>query len=92
MASSKLLLAAKALSADPGAPNAKNQLAAAARYACCLAQLPRKVGPSVVRFNHITCMLKLSMFCFLCVRLELIIFLHPFTSIQKGVIHHPQIL
>lgn len=31
MASSKLLLAAKALSADPGAPNAKNQLAAAAR-------------------------------------------------------------
>uniref|UniRef100_H2ZQQ1 FERM domain-containing protein n=1 Tax=Ciona savignyi TaxID=51511 RepID=H2ZQQ1_CIOSA len=31
MASSKLLLAAKALSADPGAPNAKNQLSAAAR-------------------------------------------------------------
>ncbi|XP_039255846.2 talin-2-like isoform X1 [Styela clava] len=31
MSSSKLLLGAKALSADPGAPNAKNQLAAAAR-------------------------------------------------------------
>lgn len=32
MASSKLLLAAKSLSVDPGAPNAKNLLAAAARY------------------------------------------------------------
>lgn len=32
MSSSKLLLAAKALSADPTAPNIKNQLAAAARY------------------------------------------------------------
>lgn len=31
MSSSKLLLAAKALSADPAAPNLKNQLAAAAR-------------------------------------------------------------
>lgn len=31
MSSSKLLLAAKALSADPSAPNLKNQLAAAAR-------------------------------------------------------------
>lgn len=31
MASSKLLLAAKSLSVDPGAPNAKNLLAAAAR-------------------------------------------------------------
>lgn len=31
MSSSKLLLAAKALSADPTAPNLKNQLAAAAR-------------------------------------------------------------
>lgn len=31
MSSSKLLLAAKALSTDPGAPNLKNQLAAAAR-------------------------------------------------------------
>ena len=30
MSSSKLLLAAKALSADPAAPNLKNQLAAAA--------------------------------------------------------------
>lgn len=32
MASSKLLLAAKSLSVDPGAANAKNLLAAAARY------------------------------------------------------------
>uniref|UniRef100_G1PDJ2 Talin 2 n=1 Tax=Myotis lucifugus TaxID=59463 RepID=G1PDJ2_MYOLU len=32
MASSKLLLAAKSLSVDPGAPNAKNLLAAAARH------------------------------------------------------------
>ncbi|KAG8131388.1 hypothetical protein E2320_017964 [Naja naja] len=32
LSSSKLLLAAKALSADPAAPNLKNQLAAAARY------------------------------------------------------------
>lgn len=32
MASSKLLLAAKSLSVDPGAGNAKNLLAAAARY------------------------------------------------------------
>lgn len=31
MSSSKLLLAAKALSADPAAPNLKNQLASAAR-------------------------------------------------------------
>ena len=31
-ASSKLLLASKALAADPGAPNAKNLLAAAAKY------------------------------------------------------------
>lgn len=31
MSSSKLLLAAKALSTDPNAPNLKNQLAAAAR-------------------------------------------------------------
>lgn len=31
MSSSKLLLAAKALSADPAAPTLKNQLAAAAR-------------------------------------------------------------
>lgn len=31
MSSSKLLLAAKALSTDPGSPNLKNQLAAAAR-------------------------------------------------------------
>lgn len=31
MSSSKLLLAAKALSADPASPNLKNQLAAAAR-------------------------------------------------------------
>ena len=31
MASSKLSLAAKSLSVDPGAPNAKNLLAAAAR-------------------------------------------------------------
>lgn len=30
--SSKLLLASKALAADPGAPNAKNLLAAAAKY------------------------------------------------------------
>jgi len=30
-ASSKLLLASKALAADPGAPNAKNMLAAAAK-------------------------------------------------------------
>lgn len=32
MSSSKLLLAAKALSTDPAAPNLKSQLAAAARY------------------------------------------------------------
>lgn len=32
MASSKLLLAAKSLSVDPGAANAKNLLAVAARY------------------------------------------------------------
>lgn len=32
LSSSKLLLAAKALSADPAAPNLKSQLAAAARY------------------------------------------------------------
>lgn len=32
MASSKLLLAAKSLSVDPAAANAKNLLAAAARY------------------------------------------------------------
>lgn len=32
VSSSKLLLAAKALSADPNAPNVMNQLAAAARY------------------------------------------------------------
>lgn len=31
MSSSKLLLAAKALSTDPGSPNLKNQLATAAR-------------------------------------------------------------
>lgn len=31
MVSSKLLVAAKSVAADPGAPNAKNQLAAAAR-------------------------------------------------------------
>lgn len=33
MSSSKLLLAAKALSTDPGSPNLKSQLAAAARSA-----------------------------------------------------------
>lgn len=38
LSSSKLLLAAKALSADPTAPNLKNQLAAAARYAALLQQ------------------------------------------------------
>lgn len=32
MSSSKLLLAAKALSTDPNSPNLKNQLAAAARF------------------------------------------------------------
>ena len=34
VSSSKLLLAAKALSADPNAPNVMNQLAAASRYIC----------------------------------------------------------
>ena len=38
MASSKLLLAAKSLSVDPGAPNAKNLLAAAAML--CLEGVP----------------------------------------------------
>ena len=33
--SSKLLLAAKSLVADPNAPNAKNALANAARYGLC---------------------------------------------------------
>lgn len=40
MSSSKLLLAAKALSTDPSSPNLKNQLAAAARYEMFLLASP----------------------------------------------------
>lgn len=39
MSSSKLLLAAKALSTDPSSPNLKNQLAAAARWPMFLSSL-----------------------------------------------------
>lgn len=42
MASSKLLLAAKSLSVDPGAANAKNLLAAAARYGNEMHSMPCK--------------------------------------------------
>ena len=40
VSSSKLLLAAKSLSADPNAPNAMNQLTAAARCVCTAERVP----------------------------------------------------
>ena len=40
MVSSKLLLAAKSVSVDPNAPNAKNLLAQAARYVLAKQSLP----------------------------------------------------
>uniref|UniRef100_A0A8C1TSR8 Talin 2 n=1 Tax=Cyprinus carpio TaxID=7962 RepID=A0A8C1TSR8_CYPCA len=49
MASSKLLLAAKSLSVDPGAANAKNLLAAAARFLCFVQRPPHKRNNTAVR-------------------------------------------
>lgn len=54
MASSKLLLAAKALSADPGAPNAKNQLAAAARFIIVLIWASNEVVCDTERLQKVS--------------------------------------
>ena len=49
VSSSKLLLAAKSLSADPNAPNAMNQLTAAARCVCTVKRVP------ICRYVHAAC-------------------------------------
>lgn len=53
MASSKLLLAAKSLSVDPAAANAKNLLAAAARYHTLTQCLQSSSGPPAHIFRDL---------------------------------------